>query len=375
VPDRFELPDLEELDMKKSALVLAALTAIFLFLPTSLFPDKANVITDPKPTHFEKQEHYIELIKFKEIGPDFDDDHFFARPLALTADNEGGFFVLDTKLMKLFKFDKRFNLVKVFLEHGAGPGEISKKPAGLFLLRFAHDGHLYLTAPLNHKIIVFDKNGNFVRDIRLHNIIMPNFPPVIDKQGNFYTISRKNPGLDVLDKNLAFKYTLLSKGDFNRHLFHCAKGSHPRVSEYIMHDNGATRYDILSDGRLIVYLPNSSTVHIFKGNQPVKHFDVWPQDALKNMKIELERRKKKHKDENFSIYLSTQFIIDKDNEKYFYIRSYSYEDKKILLYKFDLDGNLISIFFTKSPFLLLEKRNNLFYGWSRETVSVLKVPK
>jgi hypothetical protein len=350
-------------------------TGFFLLLHQGLFPVKANVIKDPKPTHFEKPGHYIPLLKVKEIGPDIDDENFFARPFAIAADNEGGFFVQDTRLMQLFKFDKNYNLKKVFLKHGRGPGEISKRSAGLFLLRFSLDGHLYLTAPLNQKIIAFDKNGNFVRDIRLHNINRPSFPPVIDKEGNCYTISRKNPGIDVLDKKLGFKYTLLGKSDYNRHLLHCAKADHPQMQETIIYGNSETRYDILSDGRLVVYLPNSSTVHIFKENKPVKHYDVWPQDALKNLKITFERRKKELGDENFSIYISSQFIIDKDNEKYFYISSYSYEDKKVLFYKFDLDGNLISIYFTKIPLFLLEKRNDLFYGVVKGKVCILKSSK
>jgi hypothetical protein len=329
------------------------------------------LIKDPKPTHVEK--NYTQLVKVKEIGEEIDDENFFAKPMDITTDDEGNFYVYDMLLMKILKFDKNYNLVKTFLEQGQGPGEILKKEGGKRKMYFSKDGHLYVRAPHNKKIIAFDKNGNHVKDIRIPLMDTIQFPPVVDPEGNYYTLSRMTNGIDVYDKNFKMKVTLLGKKQYDRFIVHKAKDDKKNRDFEPFPNTYNTGYDFVEGNRFIVYLANSSTVYLFKENKLVDHFDIWPEKALEGLRKHIERLKKRLKGENFGAYLSSSFFVDKDDEAFFYLDCRSHGEKKGILYKFDLSGKLITVYYTDSDVTFMAKRDNLFYGLFKGQVFIYKI--
>ncbi|MCP4215788.1 MAG: hypothetical protein GY765_14140 [bacterium] len=158
------------------------LGVILIFLgsiaPISLW---GEFIKAPEPTHVERNFVPLELVK--EINQDIDDRNFLAKPVALTVDDEGGLYVYDKRLIKIFKFDRNFKLVKTFAGQGRGPGELFGNSLPGQILEFWR-GNLYVSDDGNRKIVVFSKKGERVREIPLPSTFVGLFP-MLDARGNY----------------------------------------------------------------------------------------------------------------------------------------------------------------------------------------------
>jgi len=284
----------------------------------SAMPERV-LIENPKPTHIEKSGLYVPLKEVKVLHEEIDEENFLAKPWGIYPDDKKGFFVFDLILKKVFKFDKDFKLIKVFLKFGQGPSEIQKNREGLTKCYFAANNKFYVQAIHNKKIVEFDREGNHIKDYPLRNLrVSRQFVPVVDEEGNFYAPSTENEGIDVFDEKLKFKYTLLQKKDLNRRLFHLPKFDDPRVA--VMTEKFANMeaiYDVLSDGRLVVFIPGSATIYIFRDGKQLKQFHVWPKEALKTLKSHVDKMKKEG--EGFSANLFSHFYVDKDDDHFFYL--------------------------------------------------------
>jgi hypothetical protein len=346
----------------------------FLFCTPGAAAEDVVLIKDIKPTHVEKDEQYVRLELVKEIEEEINEEYFFAKPMAITVDDEQNFYVYDMILMKAFQFDKDYDLIRVFLDKGQGPAEILLKRSGIRKLYFSSDGHLYINAPGNKKIIAFSKDIKHVRDIKFPLLNRAIFQPVVDKNGNIYMVSETQSGVDVLDSNLKLKYTLLDKKEYGRYILY-RPDFHPKDDALWESTSDNTIYDVLSDNRVIVFLANSSMVYLFRGNRLLKKFHIWPEMALKRYRKTIDKLTKRLKDRKFLAYMFNDFFVDKDDEATFYLRGGKHGDKKGILYQFDLEGKLKHVYYTTSSVKFLAKRNNLFYGLWRGSVYIYRVAR
>ncbi len=356
--------------------MLACIAAFWLIVPIGLNAGKPVLIKKPNPTHVEKDSMYIPLEKVAGIDEEIDDENFFARPMDLVTDDRGGFFVFDDILEKALSFGKDLKLRKVFLTLGNGPFEIMKKEPGVQRLYFSHDGNLYVISPFNNKIMSFTREATPIKEFRLPQYHIPQFIPVVDKAGNIYTYSPSNDGIDVLDKNLKIKYSLLKKGELDKYLIKAPPYDPHSPQKYSL-DLGALVYDVLSDGRLLAYVARSSTLYIFKEEKLLKQFNIWPERAFPPFFQRIERRREKVKNKYTPVRMFISFFVDKDNESFFYLTTASIADNKKLVYRFTLDGRLDNIYYCplKSVKRILAKRNQLFYGIGESDISIFKIKK
>lgn len=297
---------------------LSPLVLILLIISSPLYPGDVKFIKDPKPTHVEK--HFVKLVKVWEIPSDIDKDNFMAVPGDIAVDDKGSIFVFDVKIRQIFKFDKNYKFVKSFGTVGQGPGEFSGGRASMEIC-FSNK-HLYVSDTNNKKLIVFDTDGNHIRDIKLPYLVHTDggINPAISLTGDFFVRTGTHCTLDaynINDRELKKRYSLLGQDDCGRFIIQepVAHGPVPTG----MFTELETFYDILPGNRLIVYLANSSTIYIFEKKDLVRRFEIRPKEAMEFYRQAIARLKKKKKSKETTIYLFRIFFTDKDNENYFYL--------------------------------------------------------
>jgi len=358
--------------------------AIFLFifiLGIAGFSAEPVLVKDPKPTHVEKP--FKKLIKTGEIPLDFEEENFFARPYELQVDKDGTLFVIDDILDKILIFDSKLKFIRSFGKVGRGPGDWGQAKKGRKHIYLAQDSNLYVSDYQNNKTIVFDKKGNLVKELFFRFKYPITFYPVTDSKNNYYVISRSGGAVDVYDKNLEKTRTLLSKADYMKFAMRVPfLGSNPtdkQTREYIasaVPSDFDTLYDIFPGNGLIIYLCYSSTAYIFRDNKLVRRFDILPEKAIKSFKTRIGRMRIKLKnDESYSMQMFNQFFVDKENGKYFYLQINSYEPKGGLLYKFDLQGQLIDVYFLEHAIWIKAKRNNRYYAIGDDYIHIFEEKK
>jgi len=79
---------------------------------------------------------------------------------AIKTDEAGNIFVLDRRKAKIFKFDPAGSLIKAFGQQGNGPGEMMRPMEML-----ASGDSIFVADQRLRKILVFNSDGEFVRDI------------------------------------------------------------------------------------------------------------------------------------------------------------------------------------------------------------------
>lgn len=350
--------------MRKSRILLTfAIAAInIVFSLSQLAAAEIRVIKDPKPTHVETDKLHKKLIKIGEIPEDFSDEHFLARPVSYTVDDEGNIYVFDNKILKIFKFNQKCEFEKTFSNEGQGPCEIAGLlSGGKRSLYYGDNGKLYFFDKLKRKALVFSKEGKCLDEIRFH-IPMTRFSPVIDASGNIYTFAPiESPHLiDLFDKNLNKIHSFLTKDDVKE--FILKKPEKPSIApgfEIIPGLNDIV-FDIISSGKFIIYLVNPSRIFIFEKNKLKKSFYTRPKLALKNYQRVLASNPGKQT----HILFGTHFLVDKDDSRFFYLSFIARENP---LYRFDIDGRLTHILYAekenkRESIEFFAKRNGFFYG-------------
>jgi hypothetical protein len=324
------------------------------------------IIHDPKPTQETKTILELELIK--EISGDLDETHFLAAPINIAVDGDGNIYVHDRKLVKIFKLDRNYNYVKTFANGGRGPGEISPNDIGLNNMYLAADGNLYFHSRFNRKIIIFDKEGKLVREIRLpQELNIPAFCPVADAKGNLYIRSTNSGAVDRFDSMLRQRHTFLTHKEYKK--FIIIEPFRSIVNDMLYPEDTNTFYDVLPGNRLLIYIDNSSSVYLFQCDKLVHKFNAWPSRGIygyKKIKEEIwEREKKNPSAKNYHINFSWSFFVDKDDQQSFYIDPVGFKNKRSL-FKYDKNGNLMAIYtYERNHGRIKAKRNNIFYGIDR----------
>lgn len=153
------------------------------------------------------------LQRTEEISEDFSNEeyNFFAKITDLCIDKEDNLYVADSKLHKIFKFNKYQEFLISFGQEGQGPGEFT----GRLRIRAGNDGNLYISDYGSYKFCIFSSNGKFIRQFPLSRITYDFV--AANSQGEMYLLS--DSGLNVIDCfDSSFKY-LQSFLDMKYHLY------------------------------------------------------------------------------------------------------------------------------------------------------------
>jgi 6-bladed beta-propeller len=356
----------------KHAIQPVSMLVGIVLLSSFLFSQK--LLKMPKPTHTDEGVPCTSLKVVKEIKSDFDKDIFFAVPWAITVGKDY-FYVYDTKLQKIFVFNHQYEFVKQFLDQGQGPGEVIPGYPLNKGFYAARDGNLYVSDPMNDRIIQFSGTGKYIGDIKMNRrrLSSVGFPPILDKEGCFYTFSNNDGIIDKLDAKMNHIHTYLDNNLHRRFVIY-----KPSYEEFFKHspfphlwlrtDEVNTYYDFTSDDHLLIYLFRSSKVFIFKGTQLVRSFDVLIDRVLpifrKRAERAYENQRKSKGGQNVKIAIMFRSCFVDKSEPYFYLQ-FREENKTYSLYKFNLTGKLVEIiqnFPVKAN--MKAKRNGLFYGFA-----------
>jgi hypothetical protein len=356
---------------------LSIRTWILVLLLLPIFVSGQELLKMPKPTHTEAGVPCATLTVVKEIEPDFDEDLFFAVPWKITVSKRGKdgrfyIYVFDSKMLKIFIFNEKYEYVGQFLDQGRGPGEVFPGFPSNKEIHSAIDGKLYVHDAMSDRIIQFSATGKYLKDIKLKRTrrSMTSFPPIVDKDGFFYAYSLNNGIVDKLDQKMNPVHTYLDMKRNGRFVVY-----EPPIEKYFRYRNMPNKwltagkintfYDFTTDGHLLIYLYRSSTVFLFNGDKLVRQFDVLIESALRRFRKRAEKaykiEKSRKKPGLRQIIMFNACFVDKD-ELYFYLQL-GEENMTCTLYKFDLSGKLVEII-KNIPARIIAKCNSLYYGLS-----------
>jgi hypothetical protein len=344
---------------------------------------KLEYIENPKPTHEEK--NYVRLVKVMEISGNIDDEHFMVRPWSMVVDDDGSIYAFDRLVRKIFKFDKEGRFVRTFGSVGQGPGEYGGK-GDQNLLYLATDGYLYLSSTLNTKIIKYDREGNHIVDFKVpstghaREYSRGPFVPLTDPKNNCYLLNYADCSIDVFhaqDREFKKLYSILGNKDYNRSIV--LKVRDEDLFGWRSANFMNTFYGLIGEDRVVVYLVNDSQVRIYKKDQLVRTFTIWPRKALVHYKKQItEMKEKRRKGFRLIAHMFNEFFIDSDNPDYFYLSGRRREDegeRQFQIYQFNVEGKLLKVLHIPSPCKFWLKKNNRFYGVYKENILIFKEVK
>ena len=157
--------------MKKISLVVLSFSALFTFCKTAEKIDRIRengvevVLNHIEPYDLKKQPSTFDLQTVLTIDTEREDLAKAGMGSAgeFDVDGQGNIFIVGFKNLKnfIYRFDSQGRLLNSFGRNGQGPGEIEWP----FLDRVFDDGRIALT-DLMSKYIVFDRNGNALREFR-----------------------------------------------------------------------------------------------------------------------------------------------------------------------------------------------------------------
>ena len=327
-----------------------------------------ELIKHPKITHSEAGVKQSKLVLVKQIYDDFGPNLFFARPIALTVDDENSLYVFDNVLKRVFKFNSKFQYETSFLREGRGPSEVSAGVQELFKIAYAPNNSINICDTLNKKLIVFSKKGKHIKDIRLDREYAFRYYPVMDAQSNLYTISVNGGVVDKLDTNMKIVHTFLDRRLNERFVVHMpALNKGVEWRGYLHPTLDDTYYDVINGQDLIIYMARPSTLFLFKDKQLIQRFDIILEAGIEKIRKSVAQLPKVvPKSVLFPGYWGTMFdsfFVDKDDERFFYLQTKRTKEQ-IRLYKFNIQKELVGIL-TADPSLsgmVMAKKNGYFYG-------------
>jgi len=146
-----------------------------------------------------------------QFGGKGDEDYNFEKPEGIAVAPDGTIFVADYTTGYIKKFDPNYKWVKTFSDYGEAPGENIKSE-----FMDIYDGLLYMAEAGNHRVDVFDMDGNFkflfggkgTDEGKMNN---PEAAKV-NSEGKVYVADLKNNRVQVFTKDGKFLQTWGKKG-------------------------------------------------------------------------------------------------------------------------------------------------------------------
>ena len=329
---------------------------------------KIHTITNPEPTHDESTVPLRKLVKVAEITSNLEDDVFLVRPWFIRADSRGNFYVFDIKVRKFFKYDKEFNLVRVFGQQGQGPGEYTASSI-MVDIEVVNDRYLFMSDPGNRKLIQYDLDGNPVRDIPFPHNRTDFLYPLLGPDGIHLSVDRDNNRIIAVDQNGELLHQVFPRKELEVSLLLTVK---PEIrSLFAMVNPDDVRISFLPDGRLAAYLFKNSVFYLLDGEKQTRKVPVWPKELLAAYKKKIQGKDKDPKLRDAMFYLFNNWFLDGDSHQHFYLEPPGGRD----LLQFNLEGKLIGRFSKPCKVILKSKSNNRFYGVYKDRLIVLEEEK
>jgi len=345
-----------------------------------VFPSSyIKVITDPPPNLLEK--NFKLLKKVREIKDEVGIDEYLFMPYSIAMDRNNNLFIYDRGQAKILVFDASFKFIKSFGAVGAGPGEFSG--SGKFSsvpIQIGPDGKLYAYDHNANKVLVFDTDGKFVRQIKINPSLGFNFKdPTADKSGNLIFQEFRGDRLVIFSEKGEILFSMLNKEKEKEYLFAENKiflrpGQEDNIpkNEPFSYDGSELQIKITANSKLFLYFTAAATLYIVDLNdrENAKKFRIWPEEAVKLRKAELEKMKFGY------ACLFSPIIPDGDQSDLFYVDFGKNKDRKSeCLYRLNLEGNLMGVLYipitegSATPMILL-KQNNFFFAREDDKVVV-----
>lgn len=232
------------------------------------------------------------LKKIGEIKDGFSDEeiNYFAKIDDICVNKNDDLFVADSKLHKIFKFNKNHKFLLSFGQVGQGPGEL----AGNLRIKAGNDENLYVSDFGNKKFCIFSSSGGFIRQFSLPTGIYDH--AVANYSGNIFFISEG--GLYLIDcYDSTFKY-LQSLLDIKyHHTFPIEIPPKGMLQQFFLRPpRDSEIIKVLSqDDHLFVTVNNSQVVVCFdQKNNIINKFRIDHPTLIKDYKNRLQEAKRKN---------------------------------------------------------------------------------
>jgi hypothetical protein len=230
------------------------------------------------------------LKKIGEINDGFthEEINFFAKIDDLCIDKNDDLYVADSKLHKIFKFNKNQNFLFSFGQTGQGPGEFT----GHLRIKAGNDKNLYVTDFGNMRFSIFSSNGDFIQHFPLPRGIYDY--AVANSSKNIFLLSES--GLHLIDCfNSSFNYLQSLLDEKYHHYFPVESPSKRMLPRTLTKPPSASEViKILSkDDHLFVIVNNSQIVVSFnQHNDLVNLFRIDHPKFIKDYKNRLQSAKR-----------------------------------------------------------------------------------
>jgi len=358
--------------MNNSSLIRFSLIIGFLLFSINVFSSDVKIIKNPKPNVVESK--YFKLKKIKTLSSDLGGDEFLFIPFSMTIDNDSNLYVYDSLQAKIFKFNENLKLLESFGRKGQGPGEFSgtQRTYPVFI-NIGRDGKLYANDIRVRKVIVFNQNGEYVREYKYKGGGV--LKPIVDSDGNCYFLSAEdNRVINVYNQKKLKLITLKNEKESFNYLFFKPGVVYMEMAS--KNPAGELLIDLTVNSKLLIYFPSSSIMYVLKDKKILKKMNIWPKEALNSYKTELNDLIKRNK----NIYKSLFFklFVDEDDDNMFFLQLGENKQRGInALYKFNLNGELIKVLYVKieesSSFTRFEfKKKDRFYAIEDEKILIYK---
>jgi hypothetical protein len=269
-----------------------------------------DVIRSPKGSYLGGP--WASLSKIGRIGDDLGGGEYLFNAFSLALDKEGAIYVYDNYWAKIFKFSSDEKYIRSFGSAGGHPGGFSKRgKTNPVFLKFGTDERLYAHEVSTRRIISFDKNGDFLSEMKPSKYAYFK-EPTIDASGNVLVLAREGQDIAAYDQNglLSFKFAV-----------------DPSVFSYLFlkPPEVVTRVRPLSwalertdDSGCLIYLFDSASLIIIKRGTPQRIVKIWPEQELAEYKLKIEKLYA----EKANAYrpLFPGFFVDNDDRNLIYLQ-------------------------------------------------------
>jgi hypothetical protein len=314
-----------------------------------------------------EEKKYEKLVQVKIIGPELDEKHSLLNIEGLVVNEDGYIYVYDSMLNKVYIIDKNGRFKKDLVRMGRGPGEISGKISPKYI--YYRKGYFYIMDTGSRKIIVFDKKGKYLKDIRFYKKFI-NSVSVSDYNEHFYLLS-DNCKIEVFNPFFKRLY-LLNIEKPNKFIVWKpeVKNRFSGVMRFNTCDPDYLMYDVNKRGNLILYETTDSKIKIYKKKKVIRSFEILPKRALMLYKEKINRLIKKMRGKrDFYSAMFSKLIIDYDNPSVFYLDG-AKDNNRFTLYKFNMNGKLLSVLYDSNSIQFFYKRNGFFYAYNIATSKI-----
>jgi hypothetical protein len=373
--------------MTKCYSMVAAVPVLFLILVFPVLSADFKAIKDPKPNIIETEKHYVQLEKVKTIDADLGNEMYLFRPFSITVSKDSDdVYIYDNLQAKIFIMDSELKTVKrSFGGKGDGPGELGGTgKRNLVFIQMGRDGRLCAYSLMMRKVLIYDQNGKFIRDIK--NIDEGNWKPLADASGNLCILNVKDKMIDGLNEKKVTLFTITRKDEYFDFLLSRPDSLHLKMLSMDMDEAIMSALTVKS--RLLVYFPSSATMMVVDKNKISKQFRLWPKEALalyqKNLtdfkrKSQITKKEKARKKQTEPyLPLFSNLFVDESDDNVFYLELAVIEKSGThRLYQFNDNGQLLKVFHVKPedtpgeepPFIHFKaKKNDRFYTIEEDRV-------